>query len=116
MCTDATQTVHSEGFKGFTMEGEWEEDSNCQDITRHQSLFTASMGFYSLSESPSMANAGWSQSELLILGKILTRPITQMDSCFQQENRGQAHWAVFPVSVSLTSTALLKTFRATHIW
>lgn len=84
MCTDATQTVHSEGFKGFTMEGEWEEDSNCQDITRHQSLLTASMGFYSLSESPSMANAGWSQSELLILGKLLTRPITQMDSCFQQ--------------------------------
>lgn len=49
MCTDTTQTVHSEGFKGFTMEGEWEEDSNCQDITRHQSLLTASMGFYSLS-------------------------------------------------------------------
>lgn len=67
-----------------------EGDSNCQEITMHQSRLTASMGSYSLSEFLSMANAAQSQSELLILSKLLTRPITQMDSCFHWENTAPA--------------------------
>lgn len=67
------------------MDPEREGDS-CQDITMHHSLLPASMGSYSLSDSLSMANAAKSHSELLIPSKLLTRPITQMDSRFHWDN------------------------------
>jgi len=84
---ESMQTPYNEDFKVVTMKAEREGD--CQHITEHQSLVAASLGFYSLSESHLVANAAYSQSELLILGKLLTRPITQMDSCSHKGNRGQ---------------------------
>lgn len=65
---ECVQIPCSETFKALTLETEREGD--CQDITLHQSPACCLNGLYSLSECHSVANAGWSQSELLILGKL----------------------------------------------